>query len=505
MNTKKRLICIGACALGVVVLVVAVLLVQLIPKKETADGVDGNGDVSPTYARELDEIYTITERQISSVKIKNATGEYELVRASDGTVTMKGAENVPLLSETVTNLLKSVQVIYSESLIETDCSDLSVYGLDDPAVTLSVNSTRGFVDVFLIGDKTPDGGAYYFLIDGQTTVWCVNTYFAERVMKSQSGFFDLTVSKPYEAADFVSLSIDFGDKSRNYEFRLATQAEIDANLYADTTVMTSPFLFGANTENVRNAARSVASLSADDVVSTSPTAEDLKKYGFSASSPIVRIGFNVDVSEKTVDGVTNPYYDSSATESKKITLYSTYLIGGKENGKLYLMYDDTNVVYSVSDEYFSFIDYTPEKFCQSLVFIRYLNELSSFEVSGDGKSFKFDVSTEISDDGSVTYHGSYNGKELTAKYMQNLYREIISVSNLGLSDDPGGKAAVRVTCRGNNGSDSTVEFVPLGDDGLYYFCRVNGSGHFYVSSATVSRILKDAQKLAEGKEVSFEY
>ena len=105
----------------------------------------------------------------------------------------------------------------------------------------------------------------------------------------------------------------------------------------------------------------------------------------------------------------------------------------------------------------------------------------------------------------MTYHGYYNGKELTAKYMQNLYREIISVSNLGLAADPGGKAAVTVTCYGKNGNDSKVEFVPLGNDGLYYFCRVNGTGHFYVSSALLDRILKDAQALSEGKKVSFEY
>lgn len=73
MNTKKRLICIGACGIGVIVLVVAVLLVQLLPKKGDTD-VTQNGDVTPTYARELDEIYTINARQIASVTIKNSTG-----------------------------------------------------------------------------------------------------------------------------------------------------------------------------------------------------------------------------------------------------------------------------------------------------------------------------------------------------------------------------------------------------------------------------------------------
>ena len=77
-------------------------------------------------------------------------------------------------------------------------------------------------------------------------------------------------SKPYEEADFISLSIDYNDKSKNYEFRQATDKENSANLYADSMVMTSPFLFGANTSNVRGAARSVASLSADGVVNVAP-------------------------------------------------------------------------------------------------------------------------------------------------------------------------------------------------------------------------------------------
>ena len=89
--------------------------------------------------------------------------------------------------------------------------------------------------------------------------------------------------------------------------------------------------------------------------------------------------------------------------------------------------------------------------------------------------------------------------------MQNLCREIVSVTNLGMSDDPGCKSALTVTCFGINGQDSKVEFVPLDEDGLYYFCRVNGSGHFYVSSALIDRILADAQALSEGKAVNFEY
>ena len=49
MNTKKRLICIGACGLGVIVLVAVVLLVQLLPKKGSGTDVTGNGEILAWY------------------------------------------------------------------------------------------------------------------------------------------------------------------------------------------------------------------------------------------------------------------------------------------------------------------------------------------------------------------------------------------------------------------------------------------------------------------------
>lgn len=503
MNTKKRILFIGIGGIVVIVLVVAILLIQLLPKREIITGAENDPNVNTEYDRELDNIYLIKERQIKSVTVENEKDTFTLYKKENGQIVIEGYENVPLMDESISALFKSVQKVVSENRIETGCKDFAPYGLDKPSAKITVTSTRDTKDVLLLGDKTADGKAYYFCLDGRDTVFCVNQYFGERVLKSHSDFYEMTLSKVYTEANFLNLSIDYNDPQKNIFIRMCTDKEIDQHLYADSMVMTSPITFGVDSSVVRKETAALKELEALEVVCEKPTKDDMIKYGFTSSSPVVKVGFNVDLSVQTVDGVANPYYSPDAKEGEKAELSSMYMVGGTEGNTVYIMYDSASVIYAVPAETFAFVNTEINHFCQLNVFIRYLSELKGFEVFKGNDSYKIETHTKTDKEGKVSYFGTYRGTELKSDYVQNLYKEIVSIMSIGVAEDPKTKTEYKIVLYGIDGINTTVEFSPI--DGLYSFCKVNGEGMFYVSSTILDRIWEDTKTLCSGGEVNFEY
>ena len=86
MQNKKKILFIGIGGLAIIVLVVAILLIQLLPKRDKITGTENDPNVSPQYDRELNTVYEITERQIASVTVRNETGSFTFYRNENGII-----------------------------------------------------------------------------------------------------------------------------------------------------------------------------------------------------------------------------------------------------------------------------------------------------------------------------------------------------------------------------------------------------------------------------------
>jgi len=457
--------------------------------------------VEENYGRDGYVIYSLRPALLEYMTVENSHGAFD-VRQKNGKIVIDGAEDLLLLSETVSNLYSCAEKVIAETVIERGVEDLSVYGLTAPLAKLTLHKVTESADTLLVGNKTPDGKAYYLCVDGENDVYAVSTYFAERLMKSPADLVSGKIYKIFSVPDLQNFTVDRENES--IYARKCTQEELDLKIYESSMILDKPFAYGANTDYIQACAEKLIGLTAE-VIAVSPDEQMLKKYGFGGAEISVTVGFEVDTSLEAIDNVANDYYDPDAKKGTYISLTSTYLVGKTVGNVTYVMYDGYDTVYAVDSARFDFATKSIDNFCQRLVMIRYLNELKSFTVAAPDESYKIDVWTQTEGE-KTSYFASYNGKRLEGSYMQELYKMIVGVSNYGYVETvPDGDRMLTVTLEGMDGCDTIVEFIPVDKDELYAYCLVNGDGHFIVKTSQLDRIITNVRKLINGEKVEYIY
>lgn len=97
------------------------------------------------------------------------------VPQNDGrTWTMEAPLNRPGNDTHIEEVITAVTALYTENYIEGDCEDLSKYGLENPSYVLRLTDNKGTQSLFL-GNKVPEGNAYYCTFGGNNNVFTVST------------------------------------------------------------------------------------------------------------------------------------------------------------------------------------------------------------------------------------------------------------------------------------------------------------------------------------------
>lgn len=502
---KKKIIWVAAAAAVCAVLAVVAIYLNSNFTPQTSDPVDPDMDVTTNYEREGTLIYSVGEHILDSVTVQNEHGEFTLYRDDNGQVRIRGYENVPILTYGPEALYTCAVELRVESTIEMNSAHLEYYGLDEPQAVMTVGKSTGS-DVFYLGDKTPDGGGYYFRNAADSNVYVVSTYFAERLLRDKSEYYskDIYVVYDYENDGFNTLLIDYPDRDDDVYARFCTQEEIDSKKYESAILLEKPFLFGANSSNVRACVESMLGVTANEVITDDITPELLTQYGL--DNPVkVEVNFNVNVSLPVINNEENTLYDPTATEGQTEAHTSTYYIGAynKDTDEYYVMYNDANVIYTVDASVFGFVENTTDYFCQYLLAIVYLSDVSSITLETGGESYTIETYTE-SIGGVTEYHGTYQSIPLEGQNIQNMYRYIVSIVQMGYAQKPENtEPYLRITLELNDGSSTVLEFYPLNSDNLYYFASVNGDGVFKVYYRELDIIVNNIQKLISGQTVEY--
>ena len=500
---KKRIIGIVSGLFVIAILIAGIIFIKnnFDEKPETKTTVDNN--VTPSYKREGITIYEISDLIYSGITVKNEHGEYTVRKNDKGNIYIEGLENVPLLEETSKNMYESALSIKSESTIKLNADNLSDYGLDEPEAYMYVNKNKGNADVFAVGDKTPDGGGYYFRNTEDNNVYAVSTYFAERLLKDKQDFIVKTISDNFDTQYLEKFNIDRTDGD-DISARLCTQEELDSNKFESIMLLEKPFYVGAHVDNVRACAGKLSGLEATKIVSTAVNDEELKNYGLD-NPVIVSLSVEIDVSLMYINEKVNPYYDSSAASETMITVTDRYKVGSKNDRDIYVMYNDIPVIYAVDIDTFSFLEQPLDYFCQRLVSIKYLKDLQSVTIETEDESYNIKVWTET-DGTKLEYKASYQNMPLKGLYMQRLYKLIVGVTHYGLAQEPQGvEPMLSITLKDLSGKDMVIEFIPTSEDRLYAFCKIDGEGKFKVLTSQLDRIVKNTRLLVSGEEVEDAY
>ncbi len=193
---------------GLLLLILAVVLVLT--------SVLGDRGSSPTTAttEPIQYLFYSAEADLATITLENESGKMVVVReesqdaAGNTTATwqVRTPANPAYADASVKNMVSSLRALASMRLIRDDATDLSLYGLDQPAGRAILEDNDGNKTTILIGDMAGSGANYYATVAGSGVVHLIGTGTGDAVLRPAMSYLDSQLcSAAYEDIKTVAI------------------------------------------------------------------------------------------------------------------------------------------------------------------------------------------------------------------------------------------------------------------------------------------------------------
>ena len=443
-------------------------------------------------------VKNIETDDVKTVKVKNAIGETEFY-----SIATEEGEDLTTVEWYIRNLGKELtesmeisdmveKVSQIEAIREITQKSAENCGLTKPKAQALVTLRNGESYTMLLGDISPDNSGYYMQIKGEEKIYIVPT--------------DVWEALDFELLDFASTDIIPGLNNDD--------GEID-EYYANGQLSK----FDKVILSGKNHPETVEIICNDN--------ETMSQYlGYIVTKPTTRIAQNTealllmyqggvevlgaysyDVKPESLKkyGLDNPDLTTTIKAGKKSL---TYKFAIQEDGYYAAVYNDSKLIHKVDAASLEGIaDLTTTDYYSTWICYNSIDELSSFEIKSVDKAYKFGIKkNEVSEESAETdeeeedYTITYNGKKLTALNFQYLYQYCVTLKCSDFTvEDINGAPELTFTFNFNDGRKSVIEFTKVSATKYQY--NVDGIDMGRVSSSSVQKVFKNAQKVANGETI----
>lgn len=488
--TKKKLTVI---LLGVAFVLLAALGVYFV---STFDDIPSEDVSAEKEAKQL--VYSDDASLFESLTVKNANGEYTLVRDGD-LIKIKGKENITLLPATSKAVFETFAEVYVVKTVTEDGTD--GFGFETPSSTLTVKKTDGSEKTMLVGDYAPNTeNCRYMCFEGENTVYLLDSDRTSRFMGKVSVLYSKTVCQYFSSDEMVSVAIKRAD-GEEVVLRPSNDEEQNDMSFISGYTVEKPFLFGADSETVTALCETLASLPTAEIVEDEVTDAKLEAYGIKYGATVT-LTVNYDTTSVTLDnGDVNPNYDANNPDGY-VTKTTVYRLGNTSGTVIYFTCGDLPIIYSVEKTAFDFVNTDTYQFCQRLVSIAYLTSLDFLTVEYGNEKYTFDIKCETNDSGdlSVSYV-SLDYAPVDIDNFKSFYQNIVAISHCGIDEMPeNAETELKLIYGFSDGSRETVEFLKTSDD-RKFFMTIDGEGRFVILKTKTDKIKNDLKKLLNGETI----
>lgn len=367
--SKKNIIIFGSVLL---VLIVAFWAVNSFwkPLEETEkDGTSQDGfygDV-PAYD-ESNEIHSVLSEEIVRIDVAIGTERFSFAREDQDWVFV-GDETVRILSSEVQNLCMELSGIYANECIEENVQDLERFGLAEPAATLKIHLKDGTERSMYVGYPHPDGGQYYFAIEGNPNVYLVADYKVSTMLRSATAYRNTSI-----------LNVDATKLSR---IRVTKNGKVELDVNKKLTAISET---STKTEWYMTSPREL-------LCNNEPIDEKII-----ANLSYITISEFIDKGDErySTAGFNNPRATIELTDDNGLS--QTIYVGNKDGDNCYLKADGR--IYLISESNISFIDIQPFLYVSKLINLEHIDNVDKLEISNGEETH---VATILSEDGATAY------------------------------------------------------------------------------------------------------
>jgi len=429
-------------------LIAAVVLAGLAGGLYWSNKTEAAKAAKPVSSDTTPKILSLTDADIKKIDLKKKDGsDTALEKNNAGKWQMTAPKAYGVDQDAASQLVSSVASVTSDRVVEDKASDLSQYGLNAPALELTVTTKDGKSKKLLIGDDTPTGSGAYVALAGDPRVFTIASYTKTGFDKTDK---DLRDKRLLTFDQDKLTSVELASKKQTGEF----------GRNKDQWQIVKPKPLRADGLQVEELIRKLKDAKMDLAISD----EDAKKAAaaFASGTPVATVKLT----------------DQSGTQEIQVR---------KSKDDYYAKSSVVDGVHKVTSDVGTGLDKSVDDFRNKKLFDFGFSDPNKIELHADGKSYTFQKSGE---------DWTSNGKKMDSTSVQNLVDKLRELSASKFLDTGFTGAAVDITVTSND--NKRVEKIQLSkSDKTYVARRENEPALYEIDSKNVDDITKAASDVKE--------
>ncbi len=463
---------------------------------------------SEESTEETETIANVDVDSIQTVYFKNESNEMTLVKADDGTWKNSEDELFPVNQTYAQNMVNAFTDLTSTRTITEGVDDLSNFGLDQPAISVTVTDKDGKKTSIALGGEAPVVGGYYAALNEENTVYVVSDSFYNNFIYSLTEMVAVETIPSITAANITHLTVENEDKT-GFEILYDENETYDFTGTSHWSML-QPYKtpVAADTDAVSTLLENYSNISFSTCVDYN--AKDLSKYGLEEPAALVSLEYFEEYtkdSDTTDSGNTGETTDGNTEdekdEKKKLYYNLDLLIGSKDSdGNYYAKTKDSNAVHTMSadtvEKLINIDAYSNVDHYVNLVSLDSINEL---DISFGGETYTLTTEkveataddTQSGDDSDKEVTNYYfNGTKVEEDKFKELYQLIISPTTEREIPDEYFESSTEqtpymtLTYHLTAGDTISISYKPYDDS--YYVVNTNGVEYFLTDLRKVNDI-----------------
>lgn len=438
--------------------------------------VDEESGQQETTADTSVQLLELGPYDIKEIQVDNSYGEKTYVRDDSYTWRVQGDETADIAQTLINKMATNGGALTALAKIADTCDGIAKYGLDDPAISVTLVPYEGDSVSFYIGMQNQVTAEYYMYMEGVEGIFTLATNYPDFFdVDARSIYYFIDIDVTTDISFFDEIEFELGDSSwhlikyeEGNEYDLSgMRAWYLVDLYDKPTAV--------DTGVLRNVLEPLLEVGLYSCEVFSASEETLEEFGLAEGNCKGCLYYYY--TEEEIDEET--YIETITTGEAKVW------IGNKtEDGLFYYVRPDgRDGIYTMVASYIDGImEISVEDMLQKYISLINIGTLSSYHVEYRDIDYKANVITEEKDD-NVKYYHYNNGKEV--ENGSQLYTALVGIyaeKALLVREKPSGEPLLKITFERNTDVIPVYEVTFYEYSVNYYKVAIDGEISYLVNA-----------------------
>lgn len=442
-----------------------------------------------TDKKDKDEIFYLQKRdmmEVSYISVENEHGFYD-VRQQGGGFTLYDIPAELVNGEYLQLLLDETSKIAVKEKAADDPEDLSIYGLDQPKTTVTVDYTDNTSVKLLLGQEEPLSDGVYVKLEGDKSVYLMPRSYTIRFTMPVENFiqYEITPTRKEASALGVMRDVTFGgaalpqpiviqwvDEKNKVQMREA------ASFGVSTHLIRSPGFHELDQSAAAEVFQSMLGIVSEGIIAYNCDAAKIASYGF--GQPYLTADFTI-VNGK--DAVPEEYHLKVVKQN---------------DGSLIMTCNNNGVIYKIRNVAFTKVSY--DKLAMRWFLTPFITDLENMTVTTPDSKMTFVFTGNKNKDLAV----ALDGKKLDMELFRSYYRLVTSACNDGsprTKEVPKGAPVLTVVYDYKDAQKPNDVMKLYEKDSRSVFVEINGIIEFTMKRSYLDRVLEAEEAVRSGSEI----